>query len=175
MSWFAIAVAGLAIGGVFGLERYFRIKSNHLRLADSCRERFFNAARNVMDDDDTPVEVVEQLEFMAHSITDVRVTRRLFLDAVTGSLWMSFEHPRPGMSELLKAVSQLREPLGKQYQTATVEYLIAVTYNSFLLGPLLRRAVTYWAKATPEPAEIIVGDISKRVDCAHHKAEEIAA
>ncbi len=120
-----------------------RQRSLQLNKAQGYRDGFFNAANALANDERTPDIVLSFIEFLSESISSRWILWRLLWDLLRGKVRERVRYPKPLVVELRKALDSLPSPLDVQAAKLMTNFSLGITYNNFIIGAFLRRAVMF--------------------------------
>ncbi len=161
MSMALIAVAVTA--AFFVASRVIKADIERLKLLEIYSKKFRDHARPLLRDYDTPVEVLEDLQFLNDMMGKSEGARIVII---------SFTIQRVTSDRTQKKNSRLtpffvgRPELKESYSKAIAAGIVSTTYGSLVFGPMARRAIDRYLSKHPEDAEALVGTLSS--DRHHH-------
>lgn len=114
-----------------------RVRALQIERAQSLRDEFFASARTLVEDSRTPELLVEVTEFLAATIGDKHLTRT-FWRLLTGRLGRRYDLAHRDLRPL-EAIVPVPSDLLPVWRHLTRTFVLAITFNGFLIGALIRR------------------------------------
>lgn len=118
---------------------YFICKRDLVRLREYERatDTFFAAARPLLQDDETPMSVIDMIDTLNRHIDDPRAARHILIAARRTSRLIESDDERLIDKEIADFTKR-RQELGKQLARAIKAGFLAMSYRSRFWGPQLR-------------------------------------
>lgn len=132
---------GLVLGIAFVCSLYSRWSLNRLHRYHVHARYFFEAAKPLLQDDDTPDEILKFLAFLNRRVVDqggARALYRLLSSGQLDNLYANVPQEAHRMREFLAARPELEKP----FVIAMVHALAAMTFLSPFYGPKVRRLMS---------------------------------
>jgi hypothetical protein len=154
----ALALLAIAVLGAVWL----RHRSYHVTERMRLLEDAFRDAGVLIDEDDTPDQVVDLLDLIAHNARNPRINMRFFWAVVSGALRKEVGKPSAKALAFKAAVKSMRPEMREVYDRAIAAFLLASTYNNPLIGWFIRRATFYAFEKDPAQAESVISAMDWR-------------
>jgi hypothetical protein len=125
---------------LFVLGRMANVRTQQLQRSQEVRSEFFRSARILVEDERTPEAYVGFLGLLSHALVDKRLSWALLWRLVSDR--MNRRHDpavRTAREGDLTAVHPLPADLRKVWDHLGRCFVLAVTFNSFLIGAVMRR------------------------------------
>lgn len=155
-SW---VLAGVALTIILLMLPFLRWRTGQINTMMRMREDFFQAADNLISDDDTPEFILDYLEWLSSKLDSPQLGHLILLHALNGELRATAESPMQDEAQLSKIIDDLRPELQEQVAKATAAGLLAVTFTNWLLGPFIRRMILFSITKNAEQAEIVANSV----------------
>jgi hypothetical protein len=155
--WIAIIAVGLV---VLAAAWVVRLDTNRLGCYDQHASRFYDRIQPLVDDDQTPDELLNLVEFMNLRITDTRAANdlmRLLLLINGGHKSAEATKVAEVFSAFFNARPELKQPFGE----AMANGLLAITYRDRYFGWYTRRMMAI-IRRHENVAPIVVEDFRER-------------
>lgn len=129
----------LSSAGALVLARFiYRKRLSHLERGYRWRQRFLRAAGPIIDDPEVPRDLAIMMMSMTRQIRSASDYRSLIWALLKGAL--DRREVDPAFDQSMKSLSPERH---RQVGEAVMSFIVAVSYRSWLLGPIFRR-LTIW-------------------------------
>lgn len=162
IGWIVVAVSA---GGLFA-GWYFTHRTERLRRYRECARLFYDKAQPLLDDPDTPEEILFMIDFMNMHITVKSAARDLVKAmAISRNSDEVSKMRRRAKFAAAQAFLQKRPELGRAYAECMAAGLLAVSYNSGITGMwgwLARRGILGAVEAENEIAPGVVRTYVRR-------------
>ena len=134
MIWIlAVMVPLLFLGG-----RYARLKTKDIRQRQQFRDEFYKSAGKLIDDDETPEEIVAMLCFMHDHVGDASAMRKVLWHWMTVRLGEMVRGRRTRVVDIEKLFAKVREPMRFHVANALICFVLGMSFNGFIAGRILR-------------------------------------
>lgn len=134
MIWiFAALIPLVFLGG-----RYARLKTKDIKQRQHFRDEFFNSAGKLVDDDETPEEIVALLYFMQDHISDAGAMRKVLWHWLTVRLGEVVSGRQREIRDIEALFAAVREPMRAHVINAFICFVLAMTFNGLVTGRILR-------------------------------------
>jgi hypothetical protein len=149
MLWLAASLIAAAciieLVGVFAKAR-----ARQLRHQETCREAFYRFSENLVNDPDTPEQVVNLVMLLAKSIESITFLWRFVGLLLAGKI-------RRRQWDSLEIYKELPQHLRSDYVGLLVSFVFSLTYNNAFLGEMIRRGILY---SIPDNNDEDIGRVS---------------
>lgn len=147
--------AGLAVATI-ALFFLLRKSVRNAEQAKRLRENVYHLAGALIEDRQmVPDRIAEVAHWMAGTVLDGKFARDLFWALLTGEL-NSYADKKPS-EQWSTALRSMPEERRRQFFELCANYVIATSYKSAFMGPILRRVIVHIAN-NAETSEAIVLD-----------------
>ena len=120
-----------------------RLRIRHLQMAAELEDRFFQSARNIVDDDEAPEVVVEAVRRAGLMIDDPGACRRM-LKVLWSRQFQELARREPASFAVLRdAAESMPQRLRDDFVMTMVTSVLSLTFHGGVLGSLLRRTM-FW-------------------------------
>lgn len=172
MNWLLLvavfAVALLMVAGPF-----LRWRNRQLQMAQHAQKAFFRSAKILVEDPDTPTEVLSLVEMLSHELTNRKIVPKVFYWLLRGK-----GRQPTGRNHVHHMLSSMRTELQQHFMLTMSAGVIRITYNNAIFGTLVRRLALIGVDVTraraqreSDSAETFVAFITDRTGNGGHCPE----
>jgi hypothetical protein len=148
------------------VRRYLQIKANSALEYQTATDGFFNSIKPIVDDDETPDEILDIIRGFGATITDKHIPM-VFLSYLRNDRW---RHPEWGLQNKILAEFFHRRPeLEKSFEAALLNWFRAVTSLSPLVGAAVRTAMM--EEKLKSAAVQVTAKSRQRLEFARHETQ----
>lgn len=139
MIWvLVLAAAALVLTGLYAKRR-----REQMARREELRADFFQAAEALAESEDTPESVLDFVAFVAGRLADRRAPYVLLVFLLHGDARQIAREPSEKLKSLHRDVTAMPDPLRAQFGKLVAAAALALTFNSLLVGWLIRRLALY--------------------------------
>ena len=155
-----LVVTSIAVISSFYWLRFFvRIRSSQLDGYETWSQTFYAKVQPLIDDKETPKEVLDVIDFVNARLSDKLSARRALFALLRGR-GENVSNEAKAASNVVKAFRFERPELASSFHHACAAGLLAISFKSFFFGSLLRRMVLFDVKRDDDRAERLSTELS---------------
>jgi hypothetical protein len=118
------------------LSRYRVI---HIQRQQTYLRSFYTAAGRIIDDDNTPDNLVKLILSLSSKIMSKRLSPEIAWEGLLGHFWEPDSNKSNLSEKILRTTTCLPIHLRRDWSEARASFILAVTYNSVITGTFVRR------------------------------------
>jgi hypothetical protein len=145
---------------LLGLSAVARVRVIQIQRRQAFRDAFFADAMTLVEDERTPPLVVEVTEFLAETIANKHLTWLTLWRLITGDINRRYDSER-GHVKQLEGVLEIPPDLQHVWKHLTRAFVLAITFNTFLIGSLVRRLFLWPATLHDGPCGDADGEVAE--------------
>lgn len=157
---------GLLVAVLIG-ERAVVWRARQVKKRAELRDAFFDSATKALNYDDLPEEALISLELATQMLDNRRAAYLVLALAFSGALSRKLGDEKQKTNELAEQMASVPKFYRDQFHRALIAWMLALTYNSALLGWFLRRVVFHSIERDPGQAEQVIYHFDKDHDGNH--------
>lgn len=139
----------IVIIGIYAFTALMQVRNRQLAAAEKVYVEFSTVVSKMVADENVPDDVARFLALMHADLHSASFVQYLLKGIIRGDL-RNAEKKRKSAKFFLSLMDSMTDEQQNGFFKATTLFFIAETYNSFLLGTLMRRALSWLAKEANE-------------------------
>jgi hypothetical protein len=143
---------------LLALRSMARVRAIQLERCQGLRDEFFASANVLVGDERTPDLIVQLTDFLAHTLADKHLTWRTLWRLISGDINRKYDPAKRSVKRIEEVVS-IPSDLLKVWHRLTKAFALAITFNNFFIGAVVRRLFLWPARLDDGPCDHGNGDV----------------